>query len=152
MFNLKTTVIATVASLVIGIATGWSANGWRLNAKIDRLMSEQSQALVQASKEALIESARLQKVKDDALNVANDLAQKNADAANLARTELERLRLGLADSTSIARATCASTRNRATALSIVFEQCATRLTEVAKEADQHAVDSRTCHAAWPASR
>lgn len=115
-------------------------------------MSEQSQALVQASKEALIESARLQKVKDDALNVANDLAQKNADAANLARTELERLRLGLADSTSIARATCASTRNRATVLSIVFEQCATRLTEVAKEADQHAVDSRTCHAAWPASR
>jgi len=151
VFNLKTTVIATVSSLVIGIASGWTANGWRLNAKIDRMMAEQSQALVQASKEALIESARLQKVKDDALNVANDLAQKNADAATLARTELERLRL-LADSTSIANATCASTRNYAATLSTVFEQCATRLTEVAKDADGHAVDARTCHAAWPASR
>ena len=152
MFNLKTTVIATVSSLVIGIASGWTANGWRLNAKIDRMKAEQSQALVQASKEALIESARLQKVKDDALNVANDLAQKNADSATLARTELDRVRLQLSNSTRIANATCASTRNYAATLSTVFEQCATRLTEVAKDADGHAVDARTCHAAWPASR
>jgi hypothetical protein len=116
------------------------------------MMAEQAQALVLASKEALTESARLQKVKDDALNVANDLAQKNADSALLARNELERLRLEFADSNSIARATCASTRNRATALTAIFSECATRLSEVAKEADQHALDSRTCHAAWPSSR
>ena len=149
MFDLKTTVIASVASLAIGLGAGWTANGWRLNAKIDRMVAEASQALAEAGKNAMLESARLQKLKDDALNEANRAAQKNALAATAARTELERLRRELANRTSIANATCASTRNYASTLSIVFNECATRLTEVARDADGHSTDSRTYQQSWP---
>jgi hypothetical protein len=88
-------------------------------------------------------------VKDDALEEANKLAQKNANAAASARSELSRVRKQLANSVTISSATCASTRNYADTLSVVFGECATRLTEVAKDADGHAADSRTFQRAWP---
>jgi len=97
----------------------------------------------------MLESARLQQVKDEALNEANKTAQKNANAAASARTELDRVRRQLANSASIANATCASTRNYATTLATVFSECSTRLTEVAKDADGHAADSRTYQQSFP---
>jgi hypothetical protein len=95
------------------------------------------------------ESARLQKLKDDALHEANKIAQRNAQAAASARTELDRVRKQLANSVTIGSSTCASTRSYADTLSVVFGECATRLTEVAKDADGHAADSRTFQRAWP---
>jgi hypothetical protein len=149
MLDLKTTLIASAASLIIGLGAGWTANGWRLNGKINRMVAEASQALAEAGKNAMLESARLQKLKDDALEEANRTAQKNALAATAARTELDRLRRELANRTSIANATCASTRNYASTLSTVFGECAARLTEVAKDADGHAADSRALQQSWP---
>jgi hypothetical protein len=146
---MQTTLIAAAVSLAIGLGAGWTANGWRLNAKIDRMVAEQSQALAEAGKNAMLESARLQKLKDDALNEANRTAQKNALAATAARTELERVRRQLANSVTIGSSTCASTRNYASTLALVFGECATRLTEVAKDADGHAADSRAHQQSWP---
>lgn len=97
----------------------------------------------------MLESARLQKLKDEALDEANRVAQKNALAATAARTELDRLRRQLANSATIASATCASTRNHAAALATVFSECAGVLSEVAKDADGHAADSRTLQQSWP---
>jgi hypothetical protein len=88
-------------------------------------------------------------VKDDALEEANKTAQKNANAASSARAELGRVRKQLASSITISSATCASTRQYATTIATVFGECATRLTEVAKDADGHAADSRTFQRAWP---
>jgi hypothetical protein len=149
MFDLKTTVIASAASLAIGLATGWTANGWRLNGKIDSLMAEYSQALAEAGKNAMLESVRLQKLKDEALDEANKIAQKNANSAANARAELDRVRKQLASSVTIGSSTCASTRNYASTLAVVFGECAARLVEVAKDADGHAADSRTFQRAWP---
>jgi hypothetical protein len=149
MIPIQTTLIAAAASLAIGLGTGWAANGWRLNGKIDRMMAEQSQALAEAGKNAMAESARLQKLKDDALYEANRTAQKNALAATAARSELDRLRRQLANSATIANATCASTRHYAATLSTVFGECTSRLTEMAKDADGHAADSRTFQQSWP---
>jgi len=149
MLDLKTTLIASAVSLAVGLTTGWVANGWRLNAKIDRMVAESSQALAEAGKNAMLESARLQKIKDDALNEANRAAQQNALAAASARSELDRLRRQLANSATIANATCASTRNYAATLSTVFGECTSRLTEMAKDASGHAVDSRTFQQSWP---
>lgn len=149
MFDIKITAIATAAALLIGSIVGWTANGWRLNARIDQMIAKHSLDLSKATEAAMDESARLQKLKDDALNEANKIAQKNAaDAAN-ARTQLDRVRKQLASSVTIGSATCASTRNYASTLALVFGECATRLTEVAKDADGHALDSRTCHNAFP---
>ena len=149
MFDLKITVIATAAALVIGGIGGWTANGWRLNGKIDQMIAKHSQDLSKATEAALNESLRLQKLKDEALDEANKLAQKNANAAANARAELNRVRKQLANSVTIGSATCASTRDYASTLALVFGECATRLTEVAKDADGHASDSRTFQRAWP---
>ena len=96
-----------------------------------------------------MESARLQKLKDEALDEANKIAQKNAVAASNARAELDRVRRQLASSVTIGSSTCASTRNYASTLSVVFGECSTRLVEMAKDADGHAADSRTFQRAWP---
>jgi hypothetical protein len=142
-------VIATAIAAVIAFGAGWTANGWRLNGKIDRMVAEYSQAMAQAGQNAMLESARLQKLKDEALNEANKIAQANAKSAASARSELDRLRRQLASSNDLSAATCASTRQYATTLATVFGECSTRLTEVAKDADGHAVDSRTLEKAWP---
>jgi hypothetical protein len=97
----------------------------------------------------MMESARLQKLKDEALDEANKIAQKNAVAASNARAELDRVRRQLASSVTIGSSTCASTRNYASTLSVVFGECSTRLVEMAKDADGHAADSRTFQRAWP---
>ena len=149
MIPIQTTLIAAAASLAIGLATGWTANGWRLNGKIDRMVAEHSQALAQAGQNAMLEAARLQKQKDEAVNEANRIAQVNAKAATAARAELDRLRRQLASATDLSTATCASTRDYAATLATVFGECATRIGEMAKDADGHAADSRTLEGAWP---
>ncbi len=149
MIPIQTTLIAAAASLAIGLATGWTANGWRLNGKIDRMIAEHSQALATAGQNAMLESARLQKLKDEALDEANKIAQRNAQAATNARTQLDRLRRQLANTPSLSSATCASTRDYAATLATVFGECATRIGEMAKDADGHAADSRTLEKAWP---
>jgi hypothetical protein len=149
MIPIQTTLIAAAASLAIGLATGWTANGWRLNGKIDRMVAEHSQALAQAGQNAMLEAARLQKQKDEAVNEANRIAQVNAKAATAARAELDRLRRQLASANDLSTATCASTRDYAATLATVFGECATRIGEMAKDADGHAADSRTLEGAWP---
>lgn len=148
MFDLKNTLIAAaVAAVLTGIA-GWTANGWRLNAKIDRIHAEHAQDLTKANADALAKYNDMERKKQEALNEANKQAQRNARAADAARTELERLRQQIA-SGSVSTATCGSVRNYATTLQAVFGECAARLEWLAKEADGHALDSRTLNGAWP---
>ena len=147
--SLMSSPTVTLIAAVIAFGAGWTANGWRLNGKIDRMVAEYSQAMAQAGQNAMLESARLQKLKDEALNEANKIAQANAKSAASARAELDRLRRQIASSNDLSAATCASTRQYATTLATVFGECSTRLTEVAKDADGHAVDSRTLEKAWP---
>jgi hypothetical protein len=146
---MQTTLIAAAVSLTIGLTTGWAANGWRLNGKIDRMVAEHSQALAQAGQNAMNEAARLQKQKDEALDEANKIAQRNAKDAASARTELDRLRRQLATTNDLSTASCPSTRDYAATLAVVFGECATRIGELAEKADGHAVDSRTLEKAWP---
>ena len=95
------------------------------------------------------EAARLQKLKDEALNEANKIAQQNAKAAASARTELDRLRRQLASANDLSTASCPSTRDYATTLAVVFGECATRIGELAEKADGHSLDSRTLNGAFP---
>ncbi len=97
----------------------------------------------------MLESARLQKLKDEALNEANRISQDNAKAAAAARGELDRLRRQLATANDLSTSTCPSARNYAATLAVVFGECATRIGEMAKDADGHALDSRTLEGAFP---
>lgn len=149
MLNIKTTLISGAVIAFVAFTSGWIAQGWRLNGQIDRMIAEHSQALAQAGKNAMAESARLQKLKDEALNEANRIAQKNALAATAARAELDRLRHQLATSNDLSGSTCASARDYAATLATVFGECATRIGELAEKADGHAADSRTLEGAFP---
>ena len=149
MMSLK---MAAGAALV-GLAIGWQINGWRLNAKIDRMVSDHALAVQQATEAAAAETARMQKEKDNAIAQAQQVAQRNAAAAATASLERDRLQSDLAASrVSLSNSTHASLIEYATAVSVVFEQCVREYTDVARLADQHAADSQLLFNAWKGMR
>ena len=150
MLDTKLKLIIGVAFLAATFAMGWTANGWRLNSKIDRLIADHERQVAQANADALARYSDLERKKQEAVNEANKIAQRNARAATDARNDLERLRNQISDTASgMPTATCTSVRAHATTLSTVLAECVGRLEAVAKDADGHALDSRTLNDAWP---
>ncbi len=138
-------------ALAVGLLTGWTANGWRLNGKIDEMVLEHTQAVQVATQKALDETTRMQGEKDAAVQKAAAQAQRNmADAAS-ARSERDRLRDDLiASRGTFAQATDASLAQYTNTLSIVFEQCTREYSELAAKADGHATDAQSLFSAWQA--
>ena len=138
-------------ALAVGLLTGWTANGWRLNGKIDEMVLEHTQALQVATQKAMDETTRMQGEKDAAVQKAVALAQRNmADAAS-ARNERDRLRDDLiASRSSFAQATDTSLAQYTNTLSVVFEQCTKEYSELAEKADGHATDAQSLFTAWQA--
>lgn len=135
----------------VGLLTGWTANGWRLNGKIDEMVLEHTQAVQVATQKALDETNRMQREKDNAVAQAQAQAKSNAAAADAARAERDGLRDDLAASrTTFADATHASLAAYADTLSVVFEQCTKEYSDVAAKADGHAADTSTLFNAWTA--
>jgi hypothetical protein len=138
-------------ALAVGLLTGWTANGWRLNGKIDEMVLEHTQAVQVATQKALDETNRMQREKDDAVAKAQAQAKSNAAAANSARLERDGLRDDLAASrTTFADSTHTSLAAYADTLSVVFEQCTREYLELAAKADGHALDTTTLFNAWTA--
>ena len=135
----------------VGLLTGWTANGWRLNGKIDEMVLEHTQAVQVATQKALDETNRMQREKDNAVAQAQAQAKSNAAAANAARLERDGLRDDLAASrTTFADSTHTSLAAYADTLSVVFEQCTKEYSELASKADGHAADTSTLFNAWSA--
>ena len=135
----------------VGLLTGWTANGWRLNGKIDEMVLEHTQAVQVATQKALDETNRMQREKDDAVAKAQAQAKANAAAADAARAERDGLRDDLAASrTTFADSTHTSLAAYADTLSVVFEQCTKEYSDVAAKADGHAADASTLFNAWTA--
>jgi len=138
-------------ALAVGLLTGWTANGWRLNGKIDEMVLEHTQALQVATERAAKETARMQGEKDAALRKAVEIVRRNVVDATAARDERDRLRDDLiASRSAYANATDASLINHTRALSVVFEQCVKEYSELAAKADGHAVDAENLFTAWKA--
>jgi hypothetical protein len=138
-------------ALAVGLLTGWTANGWRLNGKIDEMVLEHTQALQVATQKALDETTRMQKEKDNAISKAQTQARANAVAADAARVERDGLRNDLvASRSSFTNATHTSLTAYTETLSVVFEHCAREYSELAQKADAHALDTDTLFSAWTA--
>ena len=147
----KVAAAAAAVALAVGLLTGWAVNGWRLNAKIDGMVTKHSQAVQAATERAMTETTRLQKEKDDAIAQAQIKVQANAAAADAARRERDGLRDDLvASRTAFASSTHASLTAHAETLSVVFEQCVREYSEVAAKADSHALDADILFNAWTA--
>jgi hypothetical protein len=135
----------------VGLLTGWTANGWRLNGKIDEMVLEHTQAVQVATQKALDETTRMQREKDNAVAKAQAQARTNAAAADAARLERDGLRDDLAASrTTFADSSHTSLAAYASTLSVVFEQCTKEYSELAAKADGHAADTATLFNAWQA--
>ena len=153
VFTLPKWLYVATGAYVLGMVIGWQGNGMRLNAKIDRMVSQHAVAVKVATEAAALETARMQKEKDNAIEKANKLAQRNANAAVTARAERDRLQSELTTSRlSLPNATNASLVEYTSTLSNVFEQCTREYTEMARTADQHATDSELLFNAWKAMR
>jgi hypothetical protein len=138
-------------ALAVGLLTGWTANGWRLNGKIDEMVLEHTQAVQLATQKALDQTTRMQREKDDAVAKAQAQARTNAAAADSARLERDGLRDDLvASRTTFANSSHASLAAYADTLSVVFEQCTKEYSELAAKADGHALDTTTLFTAWTA--
>jgi hypothetical protein len=138
-------------ALAVGLLTGWTANGWRLNGKIDEMMLEHTQAVQVATQKALDKTNSMQREKDDAVAKAQAQARTNAAAADSARAERDGLRDDLAASrTTFADSTHTSLAAYADTLSVVFEQCTREYSDMAAKADGHALDTTTLFNAWTA--
>ena len=138
-------------ALAVGLLTGWTANGWRLNSKIDQMGLEHTQAVQVATQAALDETIRMQREKDNAIAQAQAQAKSNAAAADSARAERDGLRDDLAASrTTFADSSHTSLAAYASTLSVVFEQCTKEYSDVAAKADGHALDTTTLFTAWKA--
>jgi hypothetical protein len=138
-------------ALAVGLLSGWTANGWRLNGKIDEMVLEHTQALQVATERAAKETARMQGEKDAAIQKAAALAQRNLVDATAARDERDRLRDDLiASRSTYADSTLASLVDHTRALSVVFEQCTKEYSDVAAKADGHATDAQSLFTAWAA--
>jgi polynucleotide 5'-kinase involved in rRNA processing len=138
-----------IGLIVIGLVAGWTINGWRLNAKIDRMVADHSIAVQRATEKAMQDSQRMQEVKDEIVAKAQEQAQANAAAADSARRERDRLRNDLAASrVALSNATPASLVEYTGTLSNVFEQCTREYTEMAATADKHATDAKLLFDTW----
>ena len=150
MLDTKLKLIIGALILAATFAMGWTANGWRLNSKIDQLIADHERQVAQANADALVRYNDLERKKQEAVNEANKIAQRNARAATDARNDLERLRNQITNSAgSVPTASCTSVRAHATTLSTVLAECVGQLEAVAKDADGHALDSRALNGAWP---
>lgn len=156
----KTTLVAAAISGVIAFGAGWQVASWRLDgahtraiAKKDQIIADMREAaakdLAKANAEALDEYARLEAKKQAAVDAAAEQAQRNAAAADRARSDADRLRAQLATADRVSTATVASLREYTTTLQSVFGECLIEYREMGKAADGHATDSRALREAWP---
>jgi hypothetical protein len=147
---MKIMAIAVLASSVLAGAAGWTANGWRLNSKIDGMVAEHSLNLARANSDALVKYTSMERKKQEAIDEANRIAKANAAAAATARSERDRLREQVSANTyGLSTATSSSVRQYTTALSTVFGECIAEVERLAQAADGHALDTRTLMGAWP---
>lgn len=150
MTTIKITLIASLAAAVLGLATGWKVNGWRLQSQIDGMVAKHTEALANANADALAKYAAMERRKQEALDESNKLAQRNAAAARAAGLERDRLRDQVAAATArLSTSTCPSVRDYSATLSFVLGECAAEIEGLAKTTDGHALDVRTLINAWP---
>ena len=138
-------------ALGVGLLTGWTANGWRLNGKIDEMVLEHTRAVQVATEQAAAKTRQMQEEKDAALRKAVEIVRRNVIDAAATRDERDRLRDELVASRSAyADATLPSLVEHTRALSVVFEQCTKEYSELAAKADGHAADAQSLFNAWTA--
>ena len=140
-----------IAALVLGIFfAGWAANGWRLGQDIAQIQLAHTQELAARDTGTFLVAQAINTNYQGALNDAIQEQARLAGAAAVATRNAGRLREQLSEADKrIVTASAAAVRDYAATANKLLGQCSDRYTELAARADGHALDARTCRAAWP---
>lgn len=145
-------LLAAVAGTLV-----WIFQGARMDAAVAQVQLQASEYELQVSEERRASDRRVHQTAEaihlnyqGALNEAIQEKTRLAGAAAVAARNAGRLRkqLDTAD-VRIATASAAAVRDYAATANQLLGQCSQRYTELAARADGHALDARTCRAAWP---
>lgn len=145
-------LISALVGALLAFAAAWQVQDWRYGEQIFQIRYDEQKATSAAYGRALAKTAEFQRKKDEALNAANQRAQRQASAAASARADAVSLRDQLAAARAdLSHASLDAARRYAAALSTVFAECTGALAEMAGAADGHASDSLMYQQAWPAA-
>lgn len=153
-------VMRYAAALAVGAVLAWGAQGWRMAEQVqagktalETLRREHAESLTRATGSALHTTIAWQKVKDDAIDRAQERAKAQAASAAAAVRERDSLRHALATaSRRLPDATPSACTEYGAAASGLLAQCAAAYQELAAVADGHAGDVRLMQEAWPTVR
>ena len=150
MFGVYELLATFAVSLALGFGGGWTANGWRLGAEIAQIKQDQSDAVTKGVQQALADTIKYQRTKDEAIKKAESRAAIAAASAAANRAESDGLRAQLEQSrSSIPNATHDSLRAYATTINTVFGECQREYEALGRHATSHASDSLTLQMSWP---
>ena len=153
-------VMRYAAALAVGAVLAWGAQGWRMGAQvqsgktaIETLQRAHAEALTRATAGALNATIAWQKVKDDAIDRAQQRAKAQAHSADIARRERDSLRNTLASAgLRLPDATPSACTEYGAAASGLLNQCSAAYQELAAVADGHVSTIRLMQDAWPTLR
>ena len=101
---ISTHAAAALLAAAIAATGAWAVQGWRLGAQVqsgqaalETLKREHAESLTRATASALNATITWQKVKDDAIDRAQQRAKAQAHSADIARRERDSLRQQLSD-------------------------------------------------------
>ena len=148
------------AALAVGAVLAWGAQGWRMGAQVqagktalETLKREHAESLTRATASALNATLVWQKVKDDAIDRAQQRAKAQAHSADIARRERDSLRNTIAAaSLRLPDAAPSACTEYGSAVSGLLNQCAAAYQELAAVADGHVSTIRLMQDAWPTVR
>ena len=150
-------VMRYAAALAVGAVLAWGAQSWRMDAQVqsgqaalETLKREHAESLTRATASALNATITWQKVKDDAIDRAQQRAKAQAHSADIARRERDSLRNTIAAaSLRLPDATPSACTEYAAAAGGLLGQCAAQHQELARQCDGHVSDVRLMMDAWP---
>ena len=153
-------VMRYAAALAVGAVLAWGAQDWRMDAQVqagktalESLQREHAESLTRATASALNATLAWQKVKDDAIDRAQQRAKAQAHSADIARRERDSLRNTIAAaSLRLPDATPSACTEYGAAVSGLLNQCAAAYQELAAVADGHVSTIRLMQDAWPTLR
>ena len=143
---MKTQAIAAAIGAALIFGAGWAANGWRLGQDIAQTKLVHTQELAARDAGTFAVAQAITTNYQGALNASIQEQARLAGAAATRNAGRLRDQLSEADKRI---ATASAVRDYATTANKLLRQCSQRYTELAAKADGHALDARTCRAAWP---
>ena len=157
---IYTHVVAALLSAAVAATGAWYVQDWRLGEQaqasktaLESLRREHAESLTRATASALNATLVWQKVKDDAIDRAQQRAKAQAHSADIARRERDSLRNTIAAaSLRLPDATPSACTEYGAAVSGLLDQCSAAYQELARSCDGHASDVRLMLEAWPTVR